>query len=138
MIRSQATTTVTNSSNSNFIYSFRPIYYFNRVYGLMPFTIIYNADGTANRCEIRTFDMFWFIAAVVLNVIFSIMPRKDTHYLQDPKTTSNILTGGDYFLESFAMIFNVILIAMDMFFRLNLVKILKKINTFDEEVHANY
>lgn len=134
MAKSQTTKKDAHCGNCDFVYSFRPIYYFNRVYGLMPFTIVYDANGTFNGCVIRPLDMLWFIATVMLNVAYVFTITGDTQHLQDPKTLSNILTGSDYFLEISSMVCSIILIAMDMLFRANLVKILKEINAFDEKV----
>lgn len=62
------------------------------------------------------------------------MISKDTRYLRNPQIASNILSGGDYFLEIYGTIFNVVLIVMDMCMRSKFVNILQKINIFDEEV----
>lgn len=123
-----------NSIKIDFAYSFRPIYYFSRVYGLMPFTITYNARGAINGLEVKMTDLFWFIATLTLNVAMTLMISKDTLYLQDLKFLSNMLSGADYFLEIYCMIFNLLLIGMDMWMRTRLVDILQRITTFDEEV----
>lgn len=135
MAKAQAITKLALNSDFNFFYTFRPIYYFNRVFGLMPYTFTYTDTGTILGCKVRPFDMLWFIASIVLNITFLFITTKDSQYLsQDLKTASTILTSGDYFLEVFSIIFNIVLITMDMFLRSNLTKIFKKINRFDEEV----
>lgn len=127
-----------NTIKIDFAYSFRPIYYFSRVYGLMPFTITYNARGSINGLEIRLFDLLWFMAILVLNVTITLMISKDSLYLQDLKVLSNILNGGEYFLEIYCMIFNLLLIGMDMWMRTKLIEILRGITTFDDEVRQLY
>lgn len=123
-----------NAIRIDFAHSFRPIYYFSRVYGLMPFTISYNARGSINGLEVKLSDLLWFIATFTLNVTLALMISKDSLYLQDLNVMSNILSGGEYFLEIYCMIFNLLLIGMDMWMRTKLMEILQGITTFDEKV----
>lgn len=132
--RPRAALKKTNSKKIDFAYSFRPIYYISRFYGLMPFTITYNSRGTIHGPKVKMFDILWFIVSIIINLIYAFKISKDTLYLQDPKKISNILIGGDYFLEVFSIIFIILLIGMNMCIRSKLVDIVKKINTFDEEV----
>lgn len=125
-----------NSIKIDFVYSFSPIYYFSRLYGLMPFTITYNLCGIITGLKVKIFDIIWFITSLTINVTLASMISKDTLYLQNPKILSNILMGGDYFLEIYCMIFNLMLIGMDMCMRFKLVRILQKINNFDDEVRS--
>lgn len=117
------------------MHSFRPVYYFNRVFGLMPFTITYNSRGSIHGFEVGTFDILWFIVSIIINLIYAFMISNDTHLLQNLKMESIILVGGDYLTDIFCIIFDVLLIGTDMCIRYKLVDILKKINTFDEKVN---
>lgn len=123
-----------NSMRIDFVHSFRPIYYFSRVFGLMPYTITYSSHGSIIGCEVKMFNALWFIASLTINLTLALMISKDTLYLRNPQIASNILSGGDYFLEIYGTIFNVVLIVMDMCMRSKFVNILQKINVFDEEV----
>lgn len=123
-----------NSMKIDFAYNFRPVYYFSRVYGLMPFTITYNSCGTINGLKIKIFDILWFIVLLTINSLLTFVYSIDTLYLKNPKILSNTLVGGDYFLEVCSMTFNFILIGMDMCMRFKLVDILKRITIFDEDV----
>lgn len=125
---------MTNSKKIDFAYSFRPIYYVSRAYGLMPFTITYNSRGQIYGPEVRLFDILWFIIAIFANLSYMFMTSKDTLYLQDPKEKSNILIGGDYFLEVFSIMYIITLIGTNMCIRSKFVGIIRKISTFDEEV----
>lgn len=133
--RSEATTTKKElSKNFNFMYSFRPIYYFSRAYGFLPFTIIYSSRGTIHGIEVQTFDILWFGISIIMNSILAFMISNDTELLQDSKGGSIILVGGDYLAHIFSMVFLVLSIGTDMCIRYKLVDILKKINNFDEKV----
>ena len=132
--RSQANTKTKLSKKYNFMYSFRPVYYFSRVYGLMPFTITFNSRGKIRGFEVGPFDILWFILTIVINLTLALLISKDTEFLRDTRSGSIILVGGDYSINIFSMIFNAVLIVTDMCLRHKLVDILKKINTFDEKV----
>lgn len=125
---------LTNTKKVDFAYSFRPIYYISRVYGLMPFTLTYNSDNSVRGLEVKSFDILWFIVSIIINLMYAFMISKDRLYLQDPKKISNILIGGDYFLEVISIIYNIILIGMSICIRTKFVDVIKKINTFDEKV----
>lgn len=118
----------------NFAYTFRPVYYFCRVFGLMPFKITYYSNGTIHGYEIATFDIIWFIMSVVFNLILVFFMVNNSQHVENLKNMSIILVGGDFILQVFSMVFDIILIIMDMCISAKLVLILKKINAFDEEV----
>lgn len=121
----------------NFMYSFRPIYYFSRAYGFLPFTIVYNSRGAIHGHEVETLDILWFGISISVNLMLAFLISKDTEFLQDSKDGSIILVGGDYLAHIFTMIFDTILIGMDMCIRYKLVDVLKKIHNFDEKVSPN-
>lgn len=116
------------------MHSFRPIYYFNRVYGFLPFTIIYNSRGTVHGHAVETHDILWLGISITINLMLAFLISKDTEFLQDSKDGSIILVGGDYLAHIFTMIFDTILIGTDLCIRYKLVNVLKKINNFDEKV----
>lgn len=125
-----------NLTDFNFAYGFRPIYYFSRVFGLMPYTLIYNPNGTIEGHKIKAIDMLWFIISIAINLIMTLMILESTQYLHEIKSTSFILEGGDHLLLLLGAIFNFIIIGMDMGIRFKLMDIFKNINTFDEEVRV--
>ena len=124
-----------NTKKIDFVYSFRPIYYFSRIYGLMPFTITYNSYTKTHGSKLKCHDILWFIVSITIHLIHILTTTKYTLYLQDSKNISNILVSGDYFLEVFSMYYNIILVGLDMCMRSKLMMyIFEKINVFDEEV----
>lgn len=118
----------------NFAYTFRPVYYFCRVFGLMPFKITYYSNGTIHGFEIATFDIIWFIMSMAFNLILVYYMVDNSEHVENLKSMSIILVGGDFILQVFSMIFDIIFIIMDMCISAKLVRILQKINAFDEEV----
>lgn len=125
---------VNNSKKFNFLYSFRPVYYFSRAMGFMPFTIVCNSNGTIQGPAIRSFDIFWFILSICGYILLTIFSFLNIRFPENSKNTeSTILIGADYFLLLLGFVFSVVVIIMDFCNRFKLVKILKHLNTFDEE-----
>lgn len=117
----------------NFAYCFRPVYYVSRIFGYMPFTIIYDSNGAIQRPKIRAFDFIWFILSVLIQTLPPIF------YVQNEALsiyygTSFILSRIDIILVTFWMIYIIVSLVMDMWNRFILIDILKRINNIDEEV----
>lgn len=126
--------TVPNSKKRNFFHSFRPIYYFSRSFGFMPFSIVCNSNGTIQGPTIRSFDMFWFTFSIFLYLSSAFLSFKNAQFLLNSNSTESvILIGADYFILLSGLIFGAIIIVMDMCNRFKLVGILKNIKIFDEE-----
>lgn len=125
-----------NPRDLNFAYGFRPIYYFCRAFGLMPFTLIFNSNGTIDGYKIEVIDILWFMISIAINSIMTFMISGSTQYLHEVKSTSFILEAGDHVLLLLSAIFDVILLGMDMCVCFKLVEIVKKINSFDDEVRV--
>lgn len=133
MAQPNAATNVHWPKKLNFAYCFRPIYYFSRIFGYMPFTIIYDSSGAIQKPKIRIFDLIWFILSFLIQTIPPLMYVQNEglsiHY-----ATSFILSRIDIILVNFWMTYIIVSIAMDMYNRFILIEILKRINNFDEEV----
>ena len=121
----------------NFAHSFRPIYYFCRAFGLMPFKITYHSNGTIQGFEVGTIDIIWFIMSLTFNLILAFALLKHPQHMQDIRAMSIILVGGDFILQIISMIFDAIIVGMDMCNCSKLARILKKLNIFDEEVSGD-
>lgn len=127
--------TVLNSRNFNFFYSFRPIYYFSRTFGFMPFTIVYDANSKIQEPTIRSLDIFWFIVSIFSYLLSAFISFQNTQNPENSKfAESVILRGADYAIMLSGLIFGVLVIVMDMCNRFKLVGILNNIKIFDEEV----
>lgn len=117
--------------NFDFAYCFRPVYYFSRIFGFMPFTIVYNSNGAIQGPKIRVFDILWFILSIFLYILSTFMPFRHINY---PINTSFVLIVGDFLLLKLSLIFSILNVVMDMCNRFKLVDILKNVNSFDEKV----
>lgn len=132
--RTETITTKRLPKKLNFMYSFRPVYYYSRVCGFMPFTITYKSCGAIHGLKVERLDILWFGVSILINVTLAFMISKDTEYLHETKNGSIILMGGDYLLQVSSMIFDAVFICTDLCIRYKMVDILRKINTFDEQV----
>lgn len=115
----------------DFAYTFRPVYYFSRICGFLPFTIVYNSDGSIQGPKVRVFDITWFILSISLYVLPAFMHFRNIDYL---KNQSFILIDGDFLLLKLGLVFCILVIVMDMCNRFRLVLILKNVKSFDEKV----
>lgn len=132
--RPKAAIKIVHLRKLNFAYSFRPIYNFGRMFGLMPFSFTYNTNGTISGFEIGTFDILWFIISLIINLVLAFMLATDLYNMDEFKTMSIILVGEDLIFQVICSVFNAISIGIDLCTCSKLVEILKKINNFDEDV----
>lgn len=109
----------------NFMDSFRPVYYISRVFGLKPFSIIYDTNGDVQQSKITKFDCLWFMISMCIYVMMVIFVEVHTE--------SYLLMLG-YIFTMIGAICSVLIIALDMCTRCEFVDILRKIMNFDKEV----
>lgn len=127
-----------NVGKLNFFYSFRPIYYFSRIFGFMPFTIVCDSTGTAREPAIRSLDIFWFIVSIFSYLLSAFVSFEFALFPQNPDyNESVILLGADYVIVISGLVFGAFIIVMDIFNRFKLVGILNDMKTFDEEVRQS-
>ena len=62
----------------NFMDSFRPVYYFSRIFGLLPFSFIYDSNGDVQKTKITKFDGLWFLISMFVYVLMSFFLKNDT------------------------------------------------------------
>lgn len=120
----------------NFAYGFRPIYYSSRAFGLMPFTLVYNSNGTIDGQKIKVVDIIWFIISISINLFVTFMISGSTQYFNYVESASLVLEGGDLLLLLLAAIFNTMMIGFGICIRFKFVDILKNIENFDDNVRA--
>lgn len=77
----------------NFAYGFRPIYYSSRIFGLMPFTFVYNSKGKIDGSKVELVDILWLIISITINLTMAFMILGSTQYLYYVKSTSIVHFG---------------------------------------------
>lgn len=121
------------SNNINFAYSFRPIYFFSRAFGLLPFSLIFDSNGDIQKARVSIFDGLWFKVSVSLYLLMAFICYQNIELLQD-QNQSPILVIGDALFLIFGLIYDAVSIVFDMLNRNKLVDILKMLTAFDNEV----
>lgn len=122
----------------NFVYSFLPIYYVSRFFGLMPYTIIYDSRGGIQAQQVRAIDGLWFIVSICIYVL-AALSNYQTMKLPDEMTGIPFaLYFGHYTLLIEGLIVCAIAIGLDMYNRCKLVVILNAFSDFDKEVSGNH
>lgn len=117
----------------NFAVSFRPIYYFLRVFGFMPFKIVYNSNGEIEGQKITAFDIVWLLISLSF-YLFAIDGNKiwsDIYTLRNFSSIVIFIRKASFILE---ILFYIIGILMDFHNRRKLVNILQNVDKIDKEV----
>lgn len=130
--QSNKTNTITNKMN--FAYSFRPVYYFSRMFGLLPFSIVYDSNGDVLRARVTAIDILWFIISVCIYLLLAFLSYTNMR-LPDGPIESPLLIASDYTLLIVGLIYGAVIIVFDMYNRSTFIDILKKFTAFDMEVN---
>lgn len=118
--------------------SFRPVYYFSRIFGLMPFSIACDTRRDIQKPQINVLDGVWFVCSMLIYISMAIISYKNMKLPQDTNKSSFILVLGDYLLLYVGLIYGALIILFDMLNRYKLVGILNKYITFDNEVSLEF
>lgn len=116
----------------DFVYCFRPFYYFSRIFGYMPFSINLDTNNVIYRPAINAFDILWFVFAIIVYISTGI-----ACYIQMSKasyTSSVVLNNGGWLMFVLTMAFGTLTIVLDMYSRFGFVDILNRFNRIDGKV----
>lgn len=121
----------------SFHYSFRPLYFFSRFVGLMPFSVTQSLNGNGLSARVTVYDLIWFILSIVISISLGVI---DTTNIRLPQNSNESLTinVGDHLLLIFGLSVGTLSVALDMFNRKRLVNIVESFETFDREVSSIY
>lgn len=119
----------------NFAHCFRPIYFISRVFGLMPFSIVYYPNGDIHKPKVTIYDVLWLVFSLVaygygISVMLSYMNGDKETFASD----SRILNGGYAMSYSLGLVLGSLSVILDMSNRFSLIDIVKKFDIFDKEV----
>lgn len=132
----RATLKSIDSKKLTFAHSFQPIYYFLRIFGFMPFSIVHDLNGAIKTARVRTIDFLWFIismAVYLLSAFHFLISNQHLH----TAGTSILLANCTRSILTISKLFHCLCIGIDMCNRFKIVGILKKINSFDEKVSSS-
>lgn len=116
----------------NWSFAFRPIYYFLRVYGFMPFTIVYDSIGEAQKTKVTLRDILWFLVSLCVY----LLAFKGNSNWEETHTVLNVtpvIKFGGNILFGAETVFSIIGIIMDHYNKLKLIHMLQKFDQFDKK-----
>lgn len=130
--RNKIITNKNRTDNVNFAYSFRPIYFYSRILGLMPFSISYNENGRVQKAKIGVFDGVWFVISICtyLSLAFTCFHRMK---VQLEANVPFILFFGEQIHLALGLAFGALAITIHMYNRSKMIDILRIFSVFDEE-----
>lgn len=117
----------------NFSFSFRPIYYFSRIFGLIPFSIIHDINGDVLKSKVRKIDGVLFAAFIILHLIFSTYFCMSPLIVESP-TIPNAWIFLEKLIRALIHFHNIMIGIINMYNRDRIINILKMFDTFDKEV----
>lgn len=119
----------------NFAFSFQPIHYISRVYGLMPFSFTYDSDGDLYGVKIWPLDYLWFVVSICLYTLLTLVPYKYLAVKQDPNIPF-VLIFTDHMLLMLGLISGAFIISFDIYNRCKFVDVINHFNVFDKEARV--
>lgn len=116
----------------------RPYYYLSRVFGLMPFTIIHDANGEVQESRVNKRDVSWLAMSIFVHSSIGFITFRDMNIELEPKTSKYILAVGYNAMFAVIVALSICGMGMDMCNRFRLVGILKKFTKFDAEASQKF
>lgn len=115
---------------------FQPIFRICRVFGLLPFSIVYNLNGEIESCKVNRVDCVWFAVSICIYLSLVIF---NYHVLclnlkQLQKNATFVLIMGNYLLQLFTFICSSLFFILNMWNRQIFIDVLKNFERFDKEV----
>lgn len=122
------------SKKLNFAYCFRPIHYFARVGGQMPFTITYSANGATVGAKVYKRDLIWSTISLCIHIFFIYDAIEDFKSIGHSTTNMTPLVVCNLSMYIISLLFGISVMALDFANRFKIVKMLHEITIFDKEV----
>lgn len=117
----------------NFEYVFRPAYYYSRFAGLWTFSITHDSNGIIQSARLGFFDILWPIIVICLNLTLAFFANKSFVTKREKFPNSTRFIAENIFHIS-CFLFVIIGIVLNIVHRNRLMNVLRKLNTFDNDV----
>ena len=120
----------------NMFAGYRPIFWFSRIFGSIPFSIVCNSNGEVQSCKMKKADWIFMAVSlcVYLSIIFNLYCTLSSKFDHQRQIAMLVMTMGLFIVASLSFIFGTQLILINMCNRHKLVDILKNFDRFDKEV----
>lgn len=125
-----------SSEKHHFVYCFRPIYYFVRLSGKMPFTFIWNANKTVIKAKFYVRDLIWSAISLFQNMSLIYKSIQELTDISQPNTKllEPILGSGGRLILFMTALLGFSAMVLDMCNCFNFIQILNEITHLDREV----
>lgn len=124
--------------NFDLLHSYRPIYIVLRIFGLMPFSIVFDSNGDIHRPVVRKLDALWFLISMVAFNCFMYFSFKYFNSEENIKPLSTTSFVGNACVYGISSTICLLSLVLDMCFRFKFVNIFKKITIFDKQVNFKF
>lgn len=121
-------------SSCDFVHSFRPIYIVSRIFGHMPFSIVYNANGGIDRAVVNTLDIVWGIISFGIYSYALFLSSNWVRTQRSYKVLPTISIVIDAFVFGSIQVLSMFTIVFDMCCRWELTALIKNFTIFDKKV----
>ena len=118
----------------HFADTFRPMYYFSRFCGQLPFSIVQSEHNENVKPRVSKFDVLWFAISLCLYGVVTWRTCNTPIDAFNTNKTEYVLIIGNSLLHIVTMMFGIVKLMMDMYNRYKLVNVLNKFTQFDQEV----
>lgn len=117
----------------------RPLYFFSRLVGLMPFTLVRCSNRNILIAKVTVRDLIWFFISIAWYCVLAAFASNNLRLPQSssekpPGSESLTINVGDHLLLIVGLLIGSLSIIMDMFNRNKLANIAQKYDIFDNEV----
>lgn len=135
-IQSKLVSRKIHSRMPNFVEIFRPIYYFARFSGQLPFSIVRNPNGESFQPRVYKRDALWFVITLGIYAAVIIRTGYALTFEIDSNKTEYVLFMGNALLHIMTMTFGILKVIQDMCSRHKFVDMLNEFARFDQEVSS--
>lgn len=117
----------------NFAYNIKPVHFFSRLFGLMPFGMVQKLNSDVFEPQVNIFEIIRFIFAIFVYLFLAFFYFRMMKLPSDGNE-SNVLMLGDKLLISSGLIIAAIMVIKNMIDRFKLIDISNKFISFDKKV----
>lgn len=114
----------------------KPIHLSSRLFGQLPFSLHFNANGHVLKESVGIFDVLWFVVSITIDFLLTFYVLCSLR--EPPALQSGVLLLGSRIVSLIAFVTPPISTIFDMINRKRVVKILQDFDAFDKNVRIIY
>lgn len=127
------------TEQQHFAYCFQPIYYFARIAGQMPFTIIRQPPNSSIvKAKFYVRDFFWLAFSLCIHISYIRISILDFKSYKHKNSVTSTMYFGNLTLWFASLLLGIGVIASDVCNRVRIIRILNEFTAFDKEVRFQF